>query len=124
MDNMPRNKFTLFALIWAAATVYALLRRDLGPSPLPFADMLTISCAALSLGQSVLLGKSMIAQGKRASFLPVCGLSAAWVMLWRLLRESVFALPSASMAATDAAACIFGAAAALLWLKQAAKPSV
>ncbi|MDO4696017.1 MAG: hypothetical protein Q4A49_00550 [Neisseria sp.] len=115
---MWRNKFTLLTLVWASLTIYALLRRDLGSSPLPFADMLTVSCAALSLGQSVLSGKSMISKGKPLSFLPVCGMSAAWVLLWRLIREYAFALPSASMAATDAAACLLGAAAALFWLKR------
>lgn len=118
---MPRNKFTLFALLWAAATVYALLRRDLGASPLPVADMLSISCAALVFGQSVLFGKAFFHENKPIPTLLIPGASAAWTVSWRLAREYAFDLPSENLISNLAAVILSASAASVLLRLQTAK---
>ncbi|STZ75904.1 VanZ family protein [Bergeriella denitrificans] len=110
---IPRNRFTLLALLWLAAGIYSLLFREAGGGVPPFPHFDKVAHFALFFAQFWLCAKAFIRE-KRA--IPYRGLLLC-ALVYALLSEWAQAAFTATRQGSwgDGAADMAGAAAAL-WL--------
>ena len=111
--SLPRNRFTVLALLWLAAGIYSLIFRESGNAAPPFPNFDKVAHFALFFAQFWLCAKAFIV-GKQ--LIPYRGLlAAAWV--YAVASEWAQATFTATRQGSfgDGVADMLGAAAAL-WL--------
>ncbi|WP_274572389.1 VanZ family protein [Neisseria leonii] len=110
---MPRNRFTLFALIWLAALLYSLLQESNGRSLPPFPHFDKVMHAALFFAQFWLAARAFLHENRRPPYLLL--LAAALILAAASEAAQFWFTQTRRAEWGDAAADVLGAAAAL-WL--------
>lgn len=111
--NLPLNKFTLLALAWFAAALYALLFREADGGAAPFPHFDKVAHFALFFGQTWLLAKAWLAESRPVPYIALL----VFALLFAATSEVTQALFTRTREGSwlDGGADILGTLAAL-WL--------
>ena len=118
MKALPLNKFTVAALIWFAAAIYALLFKEGGNSAPPFPHFDKVGHFGLFFGQAWLCAKMFIQDSRNIPYKGILLAALLFAIGSELAQEFLTATRQGSIA--DGIVDMAGAAAAL-WFAEKVK---